>query len=331
MKNKIFSIGILALITLAGCSNKTEKPNGYYAKNGCFISTDAPRIASKTALKTDFIKTKHLDINYQNVKDSKKLNIYLPNEGNGPFPVVIGIHGGGFKLGSKDDGMNQAMLESVKNGYALVLVNYSLSREKPFPGAIEDVKSAIRFVKANSKKYNLNSDKVALWGASSGGNLAALAGTTNDSKIFNNPTLGNSKISTEVQAVVDWFGPIDFLAMDEQFVNEGIKGQIHNSADSFESQYLGEDIRNIPEIVKKTNPETYISKTTPPFLIQHGTGDTLIPHTQSINFAKKLEEAIGKDNVELHLLKCAGHGDPKAFDSPENLELVFKFLDKHLK
>ncbi|MGL6131818.1 MAG: alpha/beta hydrolase fold domain-containing protein, partial [Fusobacteriaceae bacterium] len=330
MKNKIFSIGILASIALSGCSSTTEKQNGYFAKNGCFISTEAPRIASKTNLKTDSIKTKYLNIPYQNVKNSKKLDIYLPNEGNGPFPVIIGIHGGGFKLGSKDDGMNQSMLESVKNGYALVLVNYSLSGEKPFPGAIEDIKSAIRFVKGNSKVYNLNPDKVALWGASSGGNLASLAGTTNDSEIFNNPVLGNSKISTEVKAVVDWFGPIDFLALDEQFVNEGIKGQVHSSADSFESQYLGEDIRNIPEIVKKTNPETYISRTTPPFLIQHGTADVLIPHTQSINFAQKLEKAIGKENVELHLLKCAGHGDPKAFDTPENLEIVFKFLDKHL-
>ncbi|MGL5189855.1 MAG: alpha/beta hydrolase fold domain-containing protein [Cetobacterium sp.] len=330
MKKNIILTSILAVILATGCSN-SKKQNGYYANNGCFISTDAPRIASKTTLNTDFIKTKYTNIDYQTVENSKKLDIYLPNEGLGAFPVIIGIHGGGFKLGSKNDGMNAAMLEAVKNGYALVLINYSLSGEKPFPAAIEDVKSAIRFVKANASTYNINPNKVALWGASSGGNLASLAGTTGARDIFNNPTLGNPGINTQVQAVVDWFGPINFLTMDEEFKKEGIKGQIHNSPDSFESQYLGADIRTIPEVVIRNNPETYISTKTPPFLIQHGTGDTLIPHTQSINFAKKLENSIGKENVELHLLKCAGHGDPKAFDSKENLEIVFNFLNKHLK
>ncbi|MGL4997391.1 alpha/beta hydrolase fold domain-containing protein [Cetobacterium sp.] len=330
MKNKMFSIGILIAIILGGCSNTNEQ-KGYYAKNGSFISTEIPKIASKTILKTDFIKTKYLNISYQNIKDSKKLDIYLPNKGKGPFPVIIGVHGGGFKFGSKDDGMNAALIESVKHGYALVLINYSLSGEKKFPGAIEDVKSAIRFVKNNADNYNINPKKVALWGASSGGNLVSLAGTTNGSDIFNNPALGNPNVSTEVKAVVDWFGPINFLTMDEQFKNEGIKGQVHSSLHSFESQYLGADIRTIPEIVKMTNPETYISKSNPPFLIQHGTSDIFVPNTQSIEFAQNLEKAIGKENVELHLLKNAGHGSPEAFDSPENLEIVFKFLDKHLK
>ncbi|MGL6168864.1 MAG: alpha/beta hydrolase fold domain-containing protein, partial [Fusobacteriaceae bacterium] len=295
MKNKIFLIGILASIALTGCSSIKEQ-KGYYAKNGSFISTEIPKMTSKTTLKTDFIKTKYLNIPYQNIENSKKLDIYLPNEGKDPFPVIIGVHGGGFKLGSKDDGMNAALIESVKHGYALVLINYSLSGEKKFPGAIEDLKSAIRFVKSNANSYNINPEKVALWGASSGGNLVSLAGTTNGSNVFNNPALGNPNVSTEVEAVVDWFGPINFLTMDEQFINEGIKGQVHSSPDSFESQYLGADIRTIPEIVKKTNPETYISNSNPPFLIQHGTSDIFVPNTQSIEFAQKLEKAIGKEN-----------------------------------
>ncbi|WP_221892201.1 alpha/beta hydrolase [Cetobacterium sp. 8H] len=332
--NFFLTAGIICAI-LNGCSSieKTDsKPNGYYAKNGCFIETNSkPMIASRSPLDISYIKTKYLDIPYETVPNSQKLDIYLPNEGNGPFPVIIGVHGGGFKYGKKDGAMNQSMVDGVKKGYAVVMINYRLSDEAKFPAAIEDLKASIRYVKANAKKYNLNPNKIALWGASSGGNLVSLAGTTGDRKIFNNPKLGNSGISTEVQAVVDWFGPIDFLTMDNQFIEEGIKGQNHNSADSFESQYLGAQITKVPNLVKETNPETYISKDTPPFLIEHGTADVLIPYTQSINFANSLEKVIGKENVELVLLKCAGHGQASAFDSEDNLKIVFDFLDKHLK
>lgn len=335
MKRKFILAIALGCGVFTGCSSPEKtvsKPNGYYAKNGCFIETDSkPMIASHNSLDTSYIKTKYLNIPYETVPDSQKLDIYLPNEGREPFPVIIGVHGGGFKYGNKDGAMNQSMVDGVKKGYAVVMINYRLSGEATFPAAIEDVKASIRYVRANAKKYNLDPDRIALWGASSGGNLVSLAGTTGNRKIFNNPKLGNPDISTEVQAVVDWFGPIDFLTMDEQFVEEGIKGQDHNSPDSFESQYLGAQITKVPDLVKETNPATYISKNTPPFLIEHGTADILIPYTQSVNFADDLEKVIGKENVELVLLKCAGHGQASAFDTEKNLEIVFDFLDKHLK
>lgn len=335
MKNKLIFITALTSTILTGCSSiekVNSKPNGYYAKNGCFIETDSkPMVASKNSLDTSYIKTKYLNIPYETISNSQKLDIYLPNEETGPFPVIIGVHGGGFKYGNKDGSMNQSMVNGVKKGYAVVMINYRLSGEAKFPAAIEDLKASIRYIRANAKKYNLNPNKIALWGASSGGNLVSLAGTTGNKEIFNNPKLGNAGVSTEVQAVVDWFGPINFLTMDEQFVEEGIKGQNHNSADSFESQYLGAQITKVPNLVKETNPETYISKNTPPFLIEHGTADVLIPYTQSINFANSLEKVIGKNNVELVLLKCAGHGQASAFDTEENLNIVFDFLDKHLK
>lgn len=323
-KNSIISAA-LSCILLSGCNSLIPTQNGVIKENGGIISTSK-------ILDSSFVKNKFLDIPYEDTANSQKLDIYLPNEGSGPFPTIIGVHGGGFKFGSKNEAINKAMLEATKKGYAVALINYRLSDSAKFPAAIEDVKASIRFIKANSKKYNLDPNKIALWGASSGGNLVSLAGVTGSSEIFNNPALGNPNISTEVQAVIDWFGPINFLTMDSEFISEGKNGQKHNSPTSFESQYLGKPISEVPELVQMSNPETYLNnKNLPPFLIEHGTADRLVPHTQSINFANKLEEIIGKNNVKLVLLKDAGHGDSAAFDSEENLKIVFEFLDKHLK
>lgn len=137
--------------------------------------------------------------------------------------------------------------------------------------------------------------------------------------------------SSAVSAVVDWFGPTNFLEMDEEFKELGIDGQFHSTPDSPESLYLGADITKVPERVKMANPETYISKNTPPFFIQHGTMDNLVPVLQSIKFYKKLKNEIGDESVTLELLKCAGHGTPEYFDKNENIEKVIKFLDSIVK
>lgn len=290
-----------------------------------------PQIASKESLNSDFIKEKIKSIQYEDIKNGKKLDLYYPNEKKEKYPLIIIVHGGGFRYGDKEDKMNQATLEAVKHGYAVAIIDYTLSGEGKFPRAIEDVKASIRFLRKNSKKYKLDPDKFGLWGASAGGNLVALAGTTGNDTIFSNKALGNIGVSEKVQAVVDWFGPINFLTMDNQFEALGVDGQKHNTEDSFESQYMGEQITKIPDLVQKSNPENYIDRETPPFLIEHGTGDTLVPYLQSKHFAEQLALKGGKDKVTLVYLKGAEHGEPKAFESKENLDLVFKFFDKYLK
>ena len=118
--------------------------------------------------------------------------------------------------------------------------------------------------------------------------------------------------------------------MDQQFEEIGIAGQIHNSADSFESKLMGQQITQIPELVAKHNPETYITPECPPIFIQHGRIDDIITRLQSVQFAEKLKSVIGPDKVYLELLDNAGHGGPK-FDTPENINKVLNFLDKYLK
>ena len=280
--------------------------------------------------KTENIKRKYLDIPYATVTPTQKLDIYLPKEGSGPFPVIISIHGGAFMIGDKGDMQVMPMLNGLNHGYAVVSVNYRMSGEAIFPKDINDVKAAIRWVKANGSKYHLNPLKIATWGGSAGGNLAALAGTSGGVKDLEDLSLGNADQTSNVQAVVDWFGPIDFLQMDEQFKASGKGTPDHSDANSPESKILGKQITQIPALVKAANPATYITRDDPPFFVEHGKEDQLVPTQQSINFAAELTKILGEPKVTLVLLDGTRHGGPQ-FETTENLDKVFAFLDKYLK
>ena len=288
------------------------------------------------SLDTSSIKTQYTDVPYGTVSATQTMNIYLPNEGEGPFPVIVAIHGGAFKMGNATGGDVAAMLEGVNHGYAVVSINYRLSDEAIFPAAVNDCKAAIRFIKANASKYNLNADKIAVWGDSAGGNLAAMVGTTANVDELNGDNNENLEYTSGVQAVVDWFGPLDFLKMDEQFKTSGVtpKMGLTSSETSPESQYIGQLITNNPELTQKANPATYIStmtsETTPSFFIQHGTSDGNVPTQQSIDFSAQLKSIIGENLVTLELLDGAGHGTQE-FTTQENIDKVFAFLDSKLK
>ncbi len=279
---------------------------------------------------TDHINHKWLDIPYVPNATAQKMDIYLPNDGKGPFPVIVSIHGGAFKFGDKADRQLTGMLEGLNRGYALVSINYRLSGEAIYPAQIFDVKAAIRFIRANAKKYKLDPKKIATWGGSAGGNLAAMAGTSGDVKELEGLKQGNPKESSRVQAVVDWFGPINFNTMDAQFKVSGKGKTDHDEANSPESLLVGKKITDAADLVKVANPATYITQDDPPFFIEHGLEDQLVPTEQSKGFAKDLEAILGKDKVSLFLLKDTKHGGPQ-FETKENLDRVFQFLDAHLK
>jgi dipeptidyl aminopeptidase/acylaminoacyl peptidase len=147
---------------------------------------------------------------------------------------------------------------------------------------------------------------------------------------FNDFSLGNPEFPCDVQAAVDWFGPTDFLKMDEQLVESGFGPSHHDEADSPESKYLGARLSDVPLQVELANPMTYVHKHMPPLLIQHGRLDTMVPVQQSIMFVEKLEKYVGNDRYEFDILEGAGHGDP-LFETDTNMERVFSFLDRHLK
>jgi len=270
------------------------------------------------------------DLAYASLSAAEKLDLYKPTTGNGPFPVVVMIHGGAFMFGDKADGGGLAGVDQLlAAGYAVASLNYRLSGEAKYPAQIEDAKAAVRFLRANAAKYNLDPDKFAVFGASAGGNLASLLGTTCGVAALEGADLGNADQSSCVQAVVDWFGPIDFLKMDEQFAGTSCAAN-HNDASSPESQLVGAPIQSVPDLVKTTNPTNYITDKAPAFLIQNGSADCNIPPVQSKNFADALSAVIGADKVRYVLIDGAGHGGPQ-FGTDANLALVTAFLDKYLK
>lgn len=285
-----------------------------------------------TPANVEHIKRKYLDISYTHLSSAEKLDIFLPDEGEGPFPVIISIHGGAFMGGDKSDSQVIPMLEGLKRGYAVVAVNYRLSWEARFPAPVQDVKAAVRWIRTNAQRYHFDKERIAAWGRSAGAYLSAMLGITVGVKELEDLSLGNPDQPCNVQAVVDWFGPTNFLTMDELLTESGMPpeaGMEHNGANSPESLLLGEQITKIPERVKAANPETYITPAAPPFFIQHGTKDATVPVQHSIEFAAKLRQTIGEDRVNLELIDGADHEDPR-FESPKNVQKVLDFLDRTL-
>ena len=165
---------------------------------------------------TEHVKRRCLDVRYADLSESQKLDIYLPDDGSGPFPVIVAIHGGAFMGCDKADVQVLPMLEALKRNYAVVSINYRLSWEAIFPALIHDAKAAVRWIRANALEFQFDPKKIASWGGSAGGYQSLMLGVTEGLPEFEDLSLGNADQPSNVQAVVDWFGPTDFLKMDEQ-------------------------------------------------------------------------------------------------------------------
>jgi len=342
MVRKTMALGLTAVLAsalLVGCSvAKQEVASSVPTTTQPVVTTSLPTggkggMGATSTVDTSTIKTKYLDVAYATKSTSETLDIYLPNEGSGSFPVIICVHGGAFKSGDKTQELD-FLSAALTSGYAVVSVNYRLSSEAIFPAAINDVKAAIRFIRANADTYHIDADKIALWGGSAGGNLVSLAGTTAGTDDLYDATLGNATVSDDVLAVIDWFGPIYFSTMDAEFAALGTSGVMGatNSSSSPESAYLGVTIgtAEAESLVKQASPQTYITEDDPAFFIQHGTADRNIPITQSVNFAKSLTDVIGTSNVTFEKLEGAGHGTSE-FRTTENIAKLLTWLDQIMK
>jgi acetyl esterase/lipase len=252
---------------------------------------------------------------YASASSSQVLDIWLPEGATGPVPLVIFVHGGAFKGGDK--AMEAGNVASVlAAGYAAASVNYRLSGEATFPAAVQDVKAAVRFLRANAATYGLDPDSFAAWGESAGGYLVAMIGVTGDQQtIFDDASLGNADISSAVQAVVDWYGPSDFSQMDAQFAAAApaaCSGQVqaHDPADSPESIFLGGALQTVPDAAQASNPMSYIPTATalPVFSLAAGDSDCLVPNQQSQILQDALQAAGATSTFTL--VEGAGHADP---------------------
>lgn len=283
------------------------------------ITVLAQRRNRDTSPKIPESVTVHRDIAYvTDGHERQKLDLYVPADTGENLPLIIWVHGGAWLGGNKT---HYRPMEYLSAGYAGASINYRLSQHAVFPAQIEDVKAAIRWLRANAETYRLDPNRFAAWGSSAGGHLVAMLGTAGDVAEFE---VGkNLEVSSKVQAVVDYFGPTDFLQMDAHRLPDGL---VHDAPDSPESKLVGGPIQEHKDRVAKANPITYVSKDDSPFLIIHGDQDKLVPFHQSMLLNDALEKAGVP--VTFYRVEGGGHG---WFRDPKVPEVTKTFLEQHLK
>lgn len=241
----------------------------------------------------------------------QSLDLYVPASGDGPLPLIVWIHGGGWKYGSKKF---CPILSWTKKGYVVASINYRLSQDAKFPAQIEDCEAAICWLREQAEKYHIDRDRVVAWGASAGGHLASLVGTAWDVTDWEQ---GHEKGSARVEAVIDWYGRSDLTPVSTN-------PAFAHSPSAF---LLGGSGSEVARLSKEASPIFFASKDDPPFLIMHGDQDKVVPLRQSQVLAETLKKAGVK--VKLLVLKGLGHGG-RQFLAPEQVKAIDTFLHEYL-
>jgi acetyl esterase/lipase len=246
----------------------------------------------------------------------RSLDVYLPDNDGQPAPVILFLHGGAWKLGSRKN-LQSGILHQLKRGYALVGVSYSFSQEAHWPRQLFEVKAAVRWLRAHAQQLNIDPSCIILWGISAGGHIASVVGTSNG-QASQEGDLGHPEQSSEVQAVIAWYPPTDFLALGN--INAFNKRGFYRTT----KKLLGAREEDYVDKAALANPVHYISPATSPFLIQHGSLDQIVPTCQSeLLFAALQAAGIP---VTYELKKGYVHGDLR-FNTASNLISVNAFLD----
>jgi acetyl esterase/lipase len=306
MNTRTFFSGMLAVISVASL-----------AGSPAFAQEKAAKTEKKTPAQKLPAEVKKLaDITYKEAGDLPlKLDLYLPEKTTGKLPVVVWVHGGGWNQGSKD---RCPAVWLVTNGFAVASIQYRLSTQAQWPAQIEDCRDAVRWLRDNAAKHQLDGDHIGAWGSSAGGHLVALLGTLDTPK--------TEKTSSRVQAVCDWFGPSDLLTMPANVIGKGRTEA--DVAKSNGAQLLGAPIYQVPAKAKLASAFYQISPDDAPFLIMHGDADPQVPLEQSTRFHERLKETGVR--TELTVIKGGVHGGP-LFNTPEIQQQVLQFFTRELK
>jgi acetyl esterase/lipase len=263
----------------------------------------------------------HRDLEYA-VADGipLRLDLYLPAEPPGPLPVLLWVHGGGWRAGDKAEiapGWGETW---VGKGYAAASVNYRLSGQAPFPAPLYDCKAAVRWLRAHAGEYSLDPERIGAWGSSAGGHLVALLGVTTEMAELEGD-LGNPEESSEVQAVCAWMAPTHILSMAALQEEMGAPGGVLYDL-------LGGPPEEREELARLASPVHHVSGDEPPFLICHGDRDRTVPFQQALTLYEALRKA--GDEVELYTFKGAAHGRGPFFANADLMARVEAFFRQHL-
>jgi acetyl esterase/lipase len=244
-----------------------------------------------------------------------KLNLARPKQSEGKLPCVLVIHGGGWAAGRKE-GHDNLTWEFARRGYVSATVGYRLVPKALFPAQIEDVKCAVRYLRAHAEKYGIDPQRLGATGFSAGGHLSQMLRVMGKEDGLEGEG-GWAEQSSQVQAVVNFFGPTDFVTADFPEQSRGIV-----------ARWIGGTRQEKPEEYKKASPITYVSKGDAPILHVQGTKDALVPHSQVYAMIDAMTAAGVPGRADL--IAGAGHG----WGNPEltrTLEATYAFFDQHLK
>lgn len=259
------------------------------------------------------------DIEYAMVGElSLKLDLHRPQ--GGKPPLIVYVHGGGWRAGSKED---VPIVDLYDKGYAIASVNYRLSTQALFPAQVHDIKAAIRFLRGNAGLYHINADKIVIIGSSAGGHLAALVGVTNGVKELEGSVGEDLEQSSDVQGIVSYYGASDLQTILSQSTPKGLEFRIPAL-----KLLLGDTPDKKAELARLASPVTHLDKKDPPLLLIHGDADPQMPPQQSQELAKTYE-ALGLP-VTLIMMPGSLHGGVEFYDQ-ERTAIVAKFLDKVLR
>ena len=266
------------------------------------------------------------DINYAgDDMEAHRMDIYLPSTNQDSYKVIVAIYGSAW-FANNMKGMTFMSLGKplVDAGFAVVCINHRSSGDAPYPAQIQDVKGAIRYIRAHATDYKLDTSFIGITGFSSGGHLASMAGVTNGlkSRTVGGTTIdiegevgGNLQMSSDVDAVVDWFGPVDMSRMhDCQTVNDD---------KSPEAALIGGAPADHPDMVALISPITYIQKEGPRFLVFHGEADNVVPHCQGVFFSEELRKA---GRLEDFVSVAEGQHGPVTFNEQTFKRMVDFFV-----
>ena len=260
------------------------------------------------------------NIEYSNPDDQHlQLNMARPKEGTGPFPAVICIHGGGFRAGTRES-FNGLCLQLAERGYVAVTVSYRLAPKYQFPAAVYDVKAAVRWMRANAEKYQIDPDRIGTTGGSAGGHLAQFLGVTSGVKKFEGDG-GNAEYSSSVKCVVNFYGPSDFTKSYDASVD----------AKDVLPLFLGGNLEQERHRHIESSPLYWGTPEAAPTLFVHGTKDAYVAHEQAGWIVERMKAA----DVEATLMTIEDGDHGFRTSSPEVKQQIekarFEFFEKHLK
>jgi acetyl esterase/lipase len=254
------------------------------------------------------------------------LDIYLPNDGAGPFPVVFFIHGGAWMRGHKGDLQLVPFIGGVTRGYAIVSLGYRLVPNVRYPDNLFDIKAALRWVAKNAETYLLDASRTALCGSSAGAHLAMMAAFTQGQVVFGDKP---DAPTCRVLAVVEQFGPTDFSMVHAQYDESGFPRVYEPGVPNEVDAMLGVQAKLIPNLLRFFNPIDNVHPDVPPMLLQQGKRDPIVPYQQAVEMCKRINAITGKDIAELDISDDFMHADP-GYAAPESVNRVFDFIAKHL-